>query len=249
MRDIEELSRPSSPNRSEGVTGDFGEMPPLEDIDPEEYKYDDGTITQARPTVEEEQRPQLPWEGGVFEFRGMRPVVTEQLRSMSDETGHRASMRVTSQAKPRPALQTECITVDVTVGDLRGVALIDTGSSINAISPAFACVAGLEAFPLEKPIGLQLGCVGSRSKINFGMNQEVQIGAESFKTYMDVVNLDHYDLVLGVPFLRDHHVVIHLGKGTMSMGETIVPTRKEVSTKVSNTQRERAKRNPLKTAE
>ncbi|KAI0792980.1 hypothetical protein BC629DRAFT_1287372, partial [Irpex lacteus] len=123
------------------------------------------------------------------------------------------------------------MTIHVKINELVGVALVDTGSSINAISPAFACVAGAEAFPLEKPIGLQLGCVGSRSKINYGMSRSVELGGQLTKTmYLDVVNLDHYDVVLGIPFLRMNGVTVNFKENTLQVGDTAIPTlRKEES--------------------
>ena len=151
-------------------------------------------------------------------------------------------MRVTAQSKPRPAMPSECITVEVIVNELKGIALIDSGSSINAISPAFACVAEIEAFPLEKPIGLQLGCVRSRSKINFGMFQAIKLGSEELNTYLDVVNLDHYDIVLGIPFLKLNNVVLDMSENSIHVGGVMIPTRVGPPKKVNNTMRERNKR-------
>ena len=51
-------------------------------------------------------------------------------------------------------------------------------------------VAGLHKFALDDPIGLQLGCVGSHSKIVHGMHGLVQIGA---------VDEEDLECVLGHP--------------------------------------------------
>ena len=39
--------------------------------------------------------------------------------------------------------------------------MIDTGSTGNFMSPAFAKVTGMKVFPLEQLLTLQLGCIGS----------------------------------------------------------------------------------------
>ncbi|KAI0345839.1 hypothetical protein BDW22DRAFT_1324389 [Trametopsis cervina] len=131
-------------------------------------------------------------------------------------------MRVTGEVKPRPPQASQCITI---VGSLKGLQakiLIDTGSSINAVSPAFAALSQIDVFPLDTPIGLQLGCVGSRSKINFGCQASLSINDRAYETYLDVVNLDHYDLVLGIPFLAEHRAQLTFRPRGMMLGERVI---------------------------
>ncbi|KAI0699975.1 hypothetical protein BC835DRAFT_1412323 [Cytidiella melzeri] len=125
----------------------------------------------------------------------------ERLAAMSNAKPQRTAMRVTAQAKPRPSVHAKCITIHREVNGLKGKILLNSGSLINAISPSFVMVAKITAFPLENPIGLQLGCVGSWSKINFGVQVALCMGGMSHETYLDVVNIDHYDMILGIPFL------------------------------------------------
>ena len=47
------------------------------------------------------------------------------------------------------------------VNGCEALTMVDTGSTTNFISPAFATVAKLAAFTLESQLALQLGCVGS----------------------------------------------------------------------------------------
>ncbi|KAI0748823.1 hypothetical protein BC629DRAFT_1445032 [Irpex lacteus] len=75
----------------------------------------------------------------------------ERLAAIAESTGQHVAMRVTSQAKPRPKLLAHCMVAYGEVNGLKGKILFDSGSSINAISPAFAVVAKLTAFPLENP--------------------------------------------------------------------------------------------------
>ena len=154
----------------------------------------------------------------------LRLMQVERLGAMSEPIRQRSSMRVTSQTKPRPELPSACLIVQGSINGLAGTILLDSGSSVNAISPAFGGVAGITAYTLEKPIGLQLGCVGSRSKINFGAQLDLTIGERKFPTYFDVVNLDHYDMVLGIPFMRQHEVILDFSTSTVRFGRTPVPT-------------------------
>ena len=62
---------------------------------------------------------------------------------------------------------------------------------------------------LEDQVVLQLGCSGSRSKINFGTHAPVSFGPlKGVETYLDIVNLDRYDCVLGTPFMNEHGMML-----------------------------------------
>ena len=159
-------------------------------------------LTGERPTVSSALEDALWWESRVREEGGSlepRPRISAMLSTRDRE--YRSAI---SPKDVRPHRDFKCMTTYVEVNGLRGLALLDSGSSIDCISPDFARVAKVNAFALEKPIGLQLGCVGSRSSINFGVRTDVTIGKHSQKLYMDVVNIDHYDVILGVPSLQQY---------------------------------------------
>jgi len=82
--------------------------------------------------------------------------------------------------------------------------MVDTGSTTNFISPAFVTIAKLATFALESQLPLQLGCVGSRSTITHGVHVLVCLGHVSCDTYFNVANIDRYDCIIGLPFLRLH---------------------------------------------
>ena len=74
------------------------------------------------------------------------------------------------------------------------------------VSPDFAKVSNVPILRLEKPATLQLGCSGSRSKINFATIAVVGFGSTTAKNYLDIANLDKYDCILGMLFLRKHGI-------------------------------------------
>ena len=78
--------------------------------------------------------------------------------------------------------------------------MLDTGSTGNFMSPGFAKVTGMNTFPLEQQLTLQLGCISSQSKITHSGNGHIEIGNKVSKIYFDVANIDCYNYILGMPF-------------------------------------------------
>ena len=77
---------------------------------------------------------------------------------------------------PRPLVPAKlhtCFVVCAKVNGCEALTMVDTGSMMNFVSPAFVTVAKLAAFTLESQLALQLGCVGSRSKITHGTHTPV----------------------------------------------------------------------------
>ncbi|GJE94877.1 retroviral-like aspartic protease [Phanerochaete sordida] len=136
---------------------------------------------------------------------------------------YRTAMRTTGTAQQRPVNTARCMTVHVTVNGLRALALIDTGSTINCISPDFARVAKIPVFELTNPVGLQLGCVGSRSRINYGTRVVVNVGGWREETYFDIVNVDHYDVILGIPYMLATELQVDFGRFAIRTGGSVIP--------------------------
>ncbi|KAF8223506.1 hypothetical protein L208DRAFT_1316462, partial [Tricholoma matsutake] len=92
--------------------------------------------------------------------------------------------------------------------ELEAFILLDSGCTSDSISPEFAMSANLKAHKLEEPVPLQLGTIGSRSKINFGLFTDFEIGEIKNTHYFNVVNIDRYDAILGTMFMRKHGIVL-----------------------------------------
>ena len=188
------------------------------DPDSEEEDYDDmpplvDEVNDGRPPIEESMGSDVDFvdtvddteEGGETMFA----IAT---------TGDREYRSAMEPKEIRPQRDFKCLTVYVEVNGMKGLALLDSGSSIDCVSPEFARVAELTTRPLSKPVGLQLGCVGSRSSINFGTRAKVKIGNTQKSMYLDVVNVDHYDLILGVPFLIQFGTLLDFRDETIVVG-------------------------------
>ncbi|KAJ7484150.1 hypothetical protein FB451DRAFT_1009922, partial [Mycena latifolia] len=94
------------------------------------------------------------------------------------------------------------------VNGMDAYALIDSGSTTNSMTPEFASATHAPRIRLEEQVTLQLGCVGSRSRINYGTRVPVNFGGIKGHIYFDQVNLDRYDVIIGTPFLNRHGAVI-----------------------------------------
>ncbi|KAF8222921.1 hypothetical protein L208DRAFT_1107563, partial [Tricholoma matsutake] len=92
--------------------------------------------------------------------------------------------------------------------ELEAFVLLNSGCTSDSISPEFAMSANLKAHELEELVPLQLGTIGSRSKINFGLFTDFEIGEIKNTHYFDVVNIDRYDAILGTIFMRKHGIVL-----------------------------------------
>ena len=94
---------------------------------------------------------------------------------------------------------------------------------------------GIKTFALEKLIALQLAC-GSRSMINYGTHMTIKLGHKVVEEYFDIVNVEHYDAILGTPFLRKMGIVLDFrSPGIAWIGNKVIPTRKVFFDESKNT--------------
>ena len=105
--------------------------------------------------------------------------------------------------------------------------LLDSGSEGVLLSLEFTRAMGIQMFALEKPIALQLACIGSRLMINYGTHMTIKIGHKVVEEYFDITNIEHYDMILGTPFLRKMGIVLDFrSPGMARIGNKVIPTGK-----------------------
>lgn len=121
---------------------------------------------------------------------------------------YRSTMRRASGTIKHPKRgyrQTNCLCAYIVLNGTKAYALFDSGSTTDSVSPNFTRVANLPVLELEEPVTLQLGCAGSLFKINYGIETNLEFASISDpKMYLDVANLDKYDVILGTLFLSEH---------------------------------------------
>jgi hypothetical protein len=97
------------------------------------------------------------------------------------------------------------------------------------ISSEFTRATNMRTFELEHPIGLQLACIGSKSTINYGTNTSIKFSTRTTDEYFDVANVDFYDAILGIPFLRRHGIVLDFkDQDKILIGNEVIPMNFEV---------------------
>ena len=61
--------------------------------------------------------------------------------------------------------------------------------------------------------------------INFGAKTCLELGPmHEDDAYLDVVNIDRYDMIIGTPFMRRHGLVLDFKQNTLSIWGEIIPT-------------------------
>ena len=94
-----------------------------------------------------------------------------------------------------------------------------------SVTHDFVHVVELNIQQLENPVALQLGTVGSRSMINFGVRTNIEFGPISENNvYVDVININRYDMIISTPFMRKHWFILDFSNDTLSAQGHLVPT-------------------------
>ena len=63
--------------------------------------------------------------------------------------------------------------------------------------------------------------------INYGTHATIKIGRKVVEEYFDITNVEHYDAILGTPFLRKMGIVLGFrSPGMAQIGNEVIPTGK-----------------------
>ena len=63
--------------------------------------------------------------------------------------------------------------------------------------------------------------------INYGTHATIKIGRKVVKEYFVITNVEHYDAILGTPFLRKMGIVLDFrSPGMARIGNEVIPTGK-----------------------
>ncbi|KZP08308.1 hypothetical protein FIBSPDRAFT_704830, partial [Athelia psychrophila] len=109
----------------------------------------------------------------------------------------------------RPKRFFTTLVAELEINSHKALVLFDSGSTTDSVTPEFAFVAKMKLFRLAEQVTLQLGCVGSRSKISYGSHAPVALQGGAESVYFDIVNIDRYDAILGTPFLERFNVLLN----------------------------------------
>ena len=150
-------------------------------------------------------------------------AVRERVASIQKENPSRAAMHPKICRPRRLKAYESCLATYVEINGMEAFTLFDSGSSTDAMSPDFAQVSDTRIHTLDKPVPLQLGTVGSRASINYGVRTPVEFGdKKEDKYYLDVVNIDRYDAILGAPFMRKFGIRLDFESNSIIVGDTTI---------------------------
>jgi len=106
----------------------------------------------------------------------------------------------------------------IRISEIKAHVLLDCSSTLDMVSANYATMSKLDMFQLKKPVRLQMATSGSHTMIQFSASAEIRFGEICQKRYFDVVNLDRYDAILGIPFLKDNEVLMNFsGMGSFRL--------------------------------
>jgi hypothetical protein len=103
------------------------------------------------------------------------------------------------------------LAAEIEINRTKALTLFDSGSTTDLITPEFTFVTKAPQVKLEEQVVLQLGCVGSRSKISYRTKVPTNFGGIRDKVYFDLVNIDRYDCIIGTPFTNTYGVCLDFG--------------------------------------
>lgn len=131
-------------------------------------------------------------------------------------------------AQPRRAHEAQrTLCAEIPINGIKALVLFDSGCTTDSITPEFAYLCQASRIDLQEPVGLQLGTKGSRTKINFGAQAEIALGAVRNVHYFDVVDIDKYDAILGTVFCRTYGIVLDFANDRVLIGKQSIPLFKE----------------------
>jgi len=172
----------------------------------EYYEYSDPENSEMLYSI----RPIADDANGDTAIRASLIAMNEK-PSGKDKQPAKLRMRVSKEPRERPHKEGAMIQPIVTKMSLNGleaVVMFDTGSTADAISPEFARVSDTKVSPLTVSVPVQLGCKGSRANITHGTECTVKYGPVNGPHYFDIVNIDRFDAIIGIGFMRKHGIVL-----------------------------------------
>jgi hypothetical protein len=85
------------------------------------------------------------------------------------------------------------------------------------VTPEFTFITQAKQVKLDEQVILQLGCIGSCSKISYGTTVPINICGVTNDVYFDLVNINRYDCIIGTPFMNTYGVCLDFGNHTICM--------------------------------
>jgi hypothetical protein len=123
--------------------------------------------------------------------------------------------------------ETRAFITMVKVNTQEAVVLLDLGCMMDTLSPELVRVTGIKVYELTGQVPVQLGTRGSQLKISYSIKTAIKYGLIDMDHYFDVVNINRYDVILGMVFMRRHGIALDFGMNQVWKGDWVIPALKE----------------------
>jgi hypothetical protein len=151
-------------------------------------------------------------------------------KAMENDENTLLKLRKSSKILERPIRlrkETQTFVIMVEVNGQKAIALLDSRCTTDAVTPELTRIIGLKIYELKEQVPLQLGTRGSQSKINYGTKACLKYGPIEACQYLDIVNIDRYNVTLGTIFMRKHGIVLDFKRNQVQIGDKELPTLRE----------------------
>jgi len=105
----------------------------------------------------------------------------------------------------------------VKINGQEAIVLLDSGCTMEAISPEMVHIVGPKVHQLMEQIPIQLGTKGSKFQINHGTKVCIKIGTVENYHYFNIINIDRYNVIIGMVFMKQHGIVLDFKKDQVRM--------------------------------
>ena len=65
--------------------------------------------------------------------------------------------------------------------------------------------------------------IGSHASVNYGAYVDIAMHGVSQHEYLDVVNFDHYNMIIGTLFMCSRKVILNFENDTVRVGHQMIP--------------------------
>jgi len=133
-------------------------------------------------------------------------------------------MKKSSRMLERPTqmkAETKTFIIMVKINGQEAIVLLDSGCTMEAISLEMVQIVRLKVHQLTEQIPIQLGTKGSKSRINHGTKACIKIGTVENYHYFDIINIDRYNIIIGMVFMKQHRIVLDFEKDQVRIGKNL----------------------------
>jgi hypothetical protein len=117
-----------------------------------------------------------------------------------------------------------CPTAVLKVNGVNTFICFNLGSELDAISPDFAQAIGIKPTAKDASIKICLAMKGSMSTTLYEVKVNIDLGKATLEHPLKVLNLDHWDVILGSYFCNHYNICIDYENKVVHIGNITIKT-------------------------